>query len=92
MKEIELIDSVEAYNRALGLPTQNRFISAIDFSEIKIDYPKTPVERNFGIYGIFMKGTCGEFQYGLNKYDFNEGTLVFVGPGQITGPCTVKDR
>ncbi|MEE1022535.1 MAG: helix-turn-helix domain-containing protein [Muribaculaceae bacterium] len=92
MKEIELIDSLEAYNRALGLPTQNRFISAIDFSEIKIDYPKTPVERNFGIYGIFMKGTCGEFQYGLNKYDFNEGTLVFVGPGQITGPCTVKDR
>jgi AraC-like DNA-binding protein len=38
---------------------------------------------NFGIYAVFLKDiVCGDIRYGKNYYDYQEGTLVFVGPGQ----------
>ncbi len=90
-KEIVLIDDIETYNNLIGLPTRNKLISVIDFAKVKEERVKSDAEFNFNIYGIFLKGSCGEFPYGLNNYDFNEGTIVFVGPGQIIGMCRHND-
>jgi AraC-like DNA-binding protein len=39
---------------------------------------------NFGIYCIFLKEVkCGDLKYGKQYYDYQEGTLVFVSPGQV---------
>ncbi|MEL6536578.1 MAG: helix-turn-helix domain-containing protein [Bacteroidota bacterium] len=36
------------------------------------------------LYLIMMKGhLTGSFQYGRNAYDYQEGTMVFIGPGQV---------
>ena len=42
--------------------------------------------KNFGFYCIFLKQIdCGPLLYGRNQYDYREGTLVFVAPGQVAG-------
>jgi AraC-like DNA-binding protein len=41
---------------------------------------------NSDLYFISLKENIqGAFQYGRNAYDFEEGTLLFIAPGQITG-------
>jgi AraC-like DNA-binding protein len=55
----------------------------IDFSKVK---PTTHVRMNMGFYTIFLKDVkCGDIKYGKNNYDYQEGTLVFIGPGQVFG-------
>lgn len=37
-----------------------------------------------GCYGIFLKDVvCGDLRYGKEYYDYQEGTLVFMSPGQV---------
>lgn len=37
-----------------------------------------------GCYGIFLKEViCGDLRYGKEYYDYQEGTLLFMSPGQV---------
>ena len=49
-----------------------------------------PVKRvRSAFYSISLKMVkCGNLVYGLNNYDYEEGTLVFIGPGQVVGVNT----
>ena len=42
--------------------------------------------NNYGVYGIFLRDDADvELDYGCGKYDYNEGTLLCVAPGQVGG-------
>src|SRR3546814_7443163 len=39
---------------------------------------------NCGLYCVFVKEVqCGDLKYGRNYDDYQEGTLVFMAPGQV---------
>ncbi len=89
MKDILKLDSISQYNAIKGIETRHPLITSFDSSTAK---PLPSGKYNFEFYSVFLKGVnCGELKYGRNTYDYDEGTLVFVGPGQVVGIKSQKD-
>jgi AraC-like DNA-binding protein len=88
MEKTYRFDTVIEYNALNNHETLHPLISIIDFSKANPrswDGEKN-VRLNFGMYCIFLKDVkCGDLKYGRNYYDYQEGTLVFVAPGQMIG-------
>lgn len=83
MEEIVKLETVAQYNTMRGMPTLHPLITVIDLSKAK---PMPAKTFNFGLYAIYLKElNCGELKYGRSHYDYQEGTLVFVAPGQVLG-------
>ncbi|HVU94595.1 MAG TPA: helix-turn-helix transcriptional regulator [Puia sp.] len=83
MEPVIRIDTVRNYNDCIGVDTLHPLVSVIDFNEV----PKVINFRMFmGIYALFLKNIkCGDMIYGCQPYDYEDGTLVFVSPGQVYG-------
>ena len=83
MDDIINISSIHDYNEFLGIETLNPLVTFIDFRQVKVLKHK---KKLYGFYGIYLKEKIhGELTYGRNRYDYQEGTLVFVAPGQVAG-------
>lgn len=83
MEKILKFDTVGQYNLFNNNKTLHPLVSVIDFSKAS---PRQLSKMNFGFYTIFLKEImCGDLRYGCNYYDYQEGTLVFVSPGQLIG-------
>ena len=83
MSTIKKIKSVTEYNNLVGQETLHPLVSIIDFS--KVD-PFEFFKAQMDIYAIFLKDIkCGNITYGINNYDYEEGTLIFIAPGQVYG-------
>ena len=81
MAQLYRFDSVRQYNDFNQHDTLHPLVSVINFSKAEI---RTGKKMAFGLYCIFLKDIeCGNLQYGLNYYDYQEGTLVFFSPGQV---------
>src|SRR5512133_1844722 len=83
MDEILKLDNISEFNTLRGIETLHPLVSVIDFSQMKL----IPQARaNYGFYCVFLKdAVCGDLKYGCKSYDYQEGTLVFIGPGQVVG-------
>jgi AraC family transcriptional regulator, transcriptional activator of pobA len=83
MKEIYRLNAVADYNHLVNVETLHPLVSIIDFSKVQSRY-STHSHLNFGVYAIYFKEyDCGELRYGRGTYDYQEGTLVFIAPGQV---------
>lgn len=83
MNDISRINTVTEYNNFIGQETLHPLVSVIDFSKIG---PFYFFRKQMGIYAIFLKeAKCGNLTYGCNTYDYEEGTLLFIAPGQVYG-------
>lgn len=86
MKEEMFFRSVSDYNRSNEMQTLHPLVSVVDLSKAS---PRkwaagTTVRMNFEVYAVFLKDVvCGDLRYGKHYYDYQEGTLVFIGPGQF---------
>ncbi len=83
MSDIIKINSVTEYNDMVGQETLHPLISIIDFAKVEpFIYKRTQIN----LYAIFLKDIkCGNITYGINNYDYEEGTLIFISPGQVFG-------
>lgn len=83
MNGIQKFDTIDEYNKAMGAQTLHPLVSVLDFSKTRPD-DDYPDGYSFGYYTVFLKEVkCGDIKYGRNYYDYQEGTLVFVAPGQV---------
>jgi len=83
MNEITRINTVTEYNNLIGQETLHPLVSIIDFSKAE---PFYYFRMQLGFYAIFLKDLkCGDMVYGLNTYDYEQGTLIFVAPNQVYG-------
>jgi AraC-like DNA-binding protein len=73
--------SIAEYNAFNNHETNHPLVSVLDFSKAK---ERTGSKMHFDLYCIFLKDVkCGDLKYGREYYDYQEGTLVFVSPGQV---------
>lgn len=83
MEEILKFDTVGQYNVFNDHETLHPMVSVIDFSKAN---PRKLRRSYFGFYAVLLKDVkCGDLRYGKNLYDYQEGTLVFLSPGQMAG-------
>jgi AraC-like DNA-binding protein len=85
MKSFE-INTISQAHQSVGLPApKHPLVSVVNTADYKptIDFRGLKVINN--LYQITLKQLgCGNLMYGKNSYDYEEGTLVFISPGQVT--------
>jgi AraC-like DNA-binding protein len=80
MRRFETIGQYNAFNNN---ETLHPLVSVVDLSKA---HPRSGSKMYFGFYTIFLKEVkCGDMVYGRHTYDYQEGTLVFLAPGQVAG-------
>lgn len=83
MSDILKIKTVTEYNNLVGQETLHPLVSVIDFSKTE---PFHYFRAQMSVYAIFLKDIkCGNITYGIHDYDYEEGTLIFISPGQVYG-------
>src|SRR5690625_3592125 len=81
MDNLRRFESVYDYNIFNNNETLHPLVNIVDLS--KAD-PRQASNMYFGFYTVFLKEVqCGDLRYGKNTYDYQEGTLVFIAPGQV---------
>ena len=80
---VRRFETINDYNVFNNNPTLHPLVSVVDLSKAA---PRLGSRMYFGFYTIFLKDVkCGDLMYGRETYDYQEGTLVFLAPGQVAG-------
>lgn len=81
MDQLRRFETIDDYNKFNNNPTLHPLVSVVDLSKAS---PRRASNMYFGFYTIFLKDVkCGDLRYGRHTYDYQEGTLVFIAPGQV---------
>lgn len=81
------IKTISQYHQVMGLPKpEHPLISVINFESIKHPPEHRQINLVFDFYSISLKRNFhAKIKYGQQKYDFDEGILFFISPGQVFG-------
>jgi len=81
MDNIIRFETISSYNAYNNNETLHPLVSVVDLSKAAT---RAAASLFFGFYTIFLKDIkCGDLRYGKSIYDYQEGTLVFIAPGQV---------
>jgi AraC family transcriptional regulator, transcriptional activator of pobA len=83
MDKLLKFNTISEFNAFNNNETKHPLVSVVDISKAA---PRSSYRMYLGFYTIFLKDVkCGDLMYGKNTYDYQEGTLVFMAPGQVVG-------
>lgn len=83
MDTLKRFETVNDYNIFNQHETLHPLVTVIDMSKAT---PRSATNMYYGLYTVFLKEVkCGDLRYGRATYDYQEGTLVFIAPGQVVG-------
>ena len=85
MKTIHRFKSINEFHNYSNLPKpEHPLISLVDYSKVNYLTNSNEIKWMQGFYSIGLKRNVSEkFNYGQQKYDFDEGVFSFVAPKQI---------
>lgn len=81
--DIITADTIQQYNQFFGVKTMHPQIGIIYFDRSE----NQPTHKmTFGFYALYLVRTVGiTMDYGKTKYDFDDGTMICLAPGQTIG-------
>jgi AraC-like DNA-binding protein len=81
------IKTISQYHQVMGLPKpKHPLISVIDLASIEHPPGNESISLVFDFYSISLKKDFNaKIKYGQQKYDFDEGIMFFISPGQVFG-------
>jgi len=81
------IKTITEYHRIMGLPKpEHPLVSVINLEAIQQEPGSGPASMVFDFYSISLKRNSNvKFKYGQQEYDFDEGVMFFIAPGQVFG-------
>lgn len=84
MSKILKVSKPSDYSSWVGKTDSHELVSVINYSEV------SPIHHSlnrYEVYGLFLQGENNgiDLVYGTGKYDYSDGTLICVAPGQIGG-------
>ena len=83
--KVQRIKTISEYHKSRGLSAPlHPLISLIDYRSIKHSPETSKVSWVNDFFLIALKKNIdGKFRYGQQDYDFDEGTMFFIAPGQV---------
>lgn len=89
MKTTQLyrIKTIAEYHQLMGLPKPaHPLISVVNMQTINRLHDDESISMVFDFYSISLKrGFNAKIKYGQQAYDFDEGIMFFISPGQVFG-------
>ena len=84
MSKILKVNKPSDYSAWVGQTDPHALISVIDYSRVS---PVRHSLNDYNVYGLFLQGNDAKLDltYGTGRYDYSEGTLICVAPGQLGG-------
>jgi len=85
MAKVERVKTIAEFHQARQLPApEHPLISVINYADVRLLPEHYSKSWSFDFYFISLKrNIAGTIHYGQQQYDFDEGVLFFIAPGQV---------
>ena len=84
-KNIYTFNTISEFHKMSGLPKpEHPLVSLVDYSLVEYQTKEKEISWVQNFYSVGLKRNIqGKFRYGQQQYDFDEGLMSFVAPGQV---------
>jgi AraC family transcriptional regulator, transcriptional activator of pobA len=88
------IKTISQYHQVMGLPKpEHPLISVINIESVRHPAGNKSISMVFDFYSISLKRDFNaKIRYGQQEYDFDEGVMFFISPGQVFGIQVNRDQ